>query len=919
MIVRECIYYINIRQAYLSSPYYAERISSRTILLQCVPESYLNERRLRKLYGDSVKRVTIPRTTKALANMVKEREQTAMRLEKAEVELIRKANAARVKQAKKTAKKEAKEARRASKTMATSETHELKQDDAAQSQLPHSDSVLSQQDLVAVGTNSISDDSQMEARGGCVVVELPGAATMEADEKDAEADEAVHVVRTDTSDTKRDDEEDEYAHPYGLDPKLADVRGSVAAQYIPVQQRPYHRPLGNFLRRVDTIRWTRNRLRELNVQIYKMRKQVRRGEGATLPAAFIEFHTQESAQAAHQVLVHHRPLQMSSRLLGVRPDEVIWKSLRMSWWERIARRFFVLSLVTLAVIFWSIPSAAIGLISQIDFLAKNIIVLSWLLKLPSVVVNFLQGFVPAIALSLWMAAVPIMLRFCGRVAGIPTVTMVELFVQNGYFAFQVVQVFLITTLTSAASAAFTDILENPIKAKDILATNLPMASNFYLSYILIQCLASSGTDLLHVFALIRHYGLDKMSSLPRTRYRAWRRLRPARWGGVFPVFANMGVIGRFNGALLRFVQNVFLFADSHFTAMSYACIAPLILVFAAGGMAAMRLVWRYNLLYVYDSDFDSKGLFYPRALLHLIIGLYLAEICLIGLFALHLAFGPLAMMVMFFIFTGLVHLSLGDAIAPLLQNLPQTLAMEPDVQREEREAKERARELARARAAEEGDETGANNDYYDTTQTFGEEQDGRGDGDNDDFIDDDDEGIETEDEEEHIVTSERALEGAGSIKATLAEWLKHTTKSKMQSEASRSGITDAFDKVALWTGAKRDPKKPPGLVARWLHPEEYEDFVALREALIEPEEKHRPKIEYPPGPRKRFCEFTPPEVWAPRPTLWIPRDEARVSRQEVAHTRKYTPVSDKAAIMDDKGRITVFFDEAPLHEPRLML
>ncbi|KAL3958205.1 hypothetical protein ACCO45_006367 [Purpureocillium lilacinum] len=219
--------------------------------------------------------------------------------------------------------------------------------------------------------------------------------------------------------------------------------------------------------------------------------------------------------------------------------------------------------------------------------------------------------------------------------------------------------------------------------------------------------------------------------------------------------------------------------------------------------------------------------------------------------------------------------------------------MEPDVQREEREAKERARELARARAAEEGDETGANNDYYDTTQTFGEEQDGRGDGDNDDFIDDDDEGIETEDEEEHIVTSERALEGAGSIKATLAEWLKHTTKSKMQSEASRSGITDAFDK--------------------------YEDFVALREALIEPEEKHRPKIEYPPGPRKRFCEFTPPEVWAPRPTLWIPRDEARVSRQEVAHTRKYTPVSDKAAIMDDKGRITVFFDEAPLHEPRLML
>ena len=56
-------------------------------------------------------------------------------------------------------------------------------------------------------------------------------------------------------------------------------------------------------------------------------------------------------------------------------------------------------------------------------------------------------------------------------------------------------------------------------------------------------------------------------------------------------------------------------------------------------MAAVRLVWRYNLIFVFDSDMDSKGLFYPHALLHLMVGLYLAEICLIGLFAIHLAFG----------------------------------------------------------------------------------------------------------------------------------------------------------------------------------------------------------------------------------------------------------------------------------------
>ena len=397
MIVRECIYYVNLRQAYLSSPYYSQRISSRTILLTCVPKQYLDEHRLRKLYGDSVKRVCIPRTTKALANLVKEREQTAMRLEKAEVELIQKANKAKDKQLKKASKKVSKKAAKESKI-----------ESKPQPPTTATGSVASQQDLVFESNGS--SDNGIATRGGCPVIELPADPDLEPFEKrefDGDHDETVKYNQVDET---INEEDDEYTHPYGLDPDLPDVRGSVAAQWIPVQARPYHRPLGNFGRRVDTIRWTRNRLRELNAQIFKMRRQVRRGDGNTLPAAFIEFDTQESAQAAQQVLAHHRPLQMSSRILGIRPDEILWATLRMPWWERIARRFFILSLVTAAVIFWSIPSAVIGLVSNIDFLAEKIVVLFWIKKLPTVIVNFLQGFVPAIALSLWMAAIPFMLR-----------------------------------------------------------------------------------------------------------------------------------------------------------------------------------------------------------------------------------------------------------------------------------------------------------------------------------------------------------------------------------------------------------------------------------------------------------------------------------------------------------------------------
>ena len=362
-IVRECIYYVNLRQAYLSSPFYADRISSRTIMITCVPKEYQDERRLRKLYGEDVKRVFIPRTSKALVYMVKEREQTAERLEKAEIALIRVANQARQKILRKNP------------------------DYVAEPADPD--------DLETVQSSASSDGSRVNLE-----VNLPGSKIYLEPQEEKKAGKSDEGEKQD----------DEYTHPYGLSESLPDVRGSVASLWIPVQRRPYHRPIGNFLRRVDTIRWTRQRLRDLNLQIFKLRRQVRRGDGITLPSAFIEFHTQEAAQAAHQVLSHHRPLQMSSRMLGVRPDEIIWSALRMPWWELIARRFAIFALVTFAIIFWSLPTAIIGSISNVQGLVGKLPFLSFLNKLPSVILNFIQSFLPPLALSLWMAAVPIMLR-----------------------------------------------------------------------------------------------------------------------------------------------------------------------------------------------------------------------------------------------------------------------------------------------------------------------------------------------------------------------------------------------------------------------------------------------------------------------------------------------------------------------------
>jgi hypothetical protein len=494
MVCRECIYYISLRQAYLLSPNYSCRLSTRTVLFTCIPKPYVEEAKLRKLFGDSAKNFWIVKDTSALRALVEDREATAARLQQAEVNLIRMANTARYKHLKKH---------------------------------PPASSTLNAHLNQAAAP---AEPSQHDSEKGETV-----DTTVRFSEPQVSALDSPTVEKPPDPD---------YVHPYGLDPLLPDVRGSVAALWLPVQSRPHHRPLRNFGRRVDTIRWTRERLKALNREIWKLRRKHRGGDGEPLNAAFVEFDSQASAQVAFQTLTHHQPLHMSPRYIGLQPDEIIWSALRVRWWEHIMRRFFVMGVITAAIIFWSIPAVLVGMISNIKSLSKNIFFLSWIMDLPGPILGVIQGLLPALALSWLMAAVPWMLRGCARVAGVPSHALVELYVQHAYFAFQVVQVFLVTTLTSAASAAIIDVLKDPMSVKDVLSENLPKASNFYLSYILIQCLGAGSGKLASFGDLIRHQIIGKVIMNPRSRFSRWKRLTKVHWGAEYPRFTNMGVIGR---------------------------------------------------------------------------------------------------------------------------------------------------------------------------------------------------------------------------------------------------------------------------------------------------------------------------------------------------------------------------------------
>jgi hypothetical protein len=124
--------------------------------------------------------------------------------------------------------------------------------------------------------------------------------------------------------------------------------------------------------------------------------------------------------------------------------------------------------------------------------------------------------------------------------------------------------------------------------------------------------------------------------------------------------------------------NTRLILTDHAAAIAYACIAPLVLGFATIGIFLYYLSYRYNLLFVVQTKVDTKGESYTRALQHLLTGVYLSELCLIGLFSLAKAPGPSLLMAILVVITILYHLTMNRHLSPLEQYLPSDLQAEDE-------------------------------------------------------------------------------------------------------------------------------------------------------------------------------------------------------------------------------------------------
>lgn len=295
--------------------------------------------------------------------------------------------------------------------------------------------------------------------------------------------------------------------------------------------------------KVDTINYCRKEVARLNLEIEQDQREPEKFP--LMNSAFVQFNHQVAAHMACQAVSHHTPNQMAPRVVELSPDDVIWDNMSIKWWESYLRTGLVVVTIVGLVIGWAFPVTFTGLLSQISYLAANYHWLRWLLKAPTWVRSIIQGILPQALLGLLLLLLPVILRLLAKTQGDHTGMAVELSVQQYYFAFLFVQVFLVVSISSGITTVIDQISHSPQSIPSILAENLPKASNYFFSYLLLQALSTSAGALVQVMGLLNWFILAPLlDSTARQKWRRQTKLPDMQWGTFFPVYTNFACIGQ---------------------------------------------------------------------------------------------------------------------------------------------------------------------------------------------------------------------------------------------------------------------------------------------------------------------------------------------------------------------------------------
>ncbi|KAK7363779.1 hypothetical protein VNO77_05936 [Canavalia gladiata] len=359
--------------------------------------------------------------------------------------------------------------------------------------------------------------------------------------------------------------------------------------------------------KVDAIDYYNTEIDKLSKEIALERDKVTNDPKSIMPAAFVSFKTRWGAAVCAQTQQTRNPTLWLTEW-APEPRDVYWSNLAIPYVSLTVRRLIMAVAFFFLTFFFMIPIAFVQTLASLDGIEKAAPWLKALIRVPFIK-SFIQGFLPGIALKLFLIFLPTILMIMSKFEGFGSISSLERRSASRYYLFNFVNVFLGNILTGTAFQQLDTFIHQPANKYPItIGTAIPLKASFFITYIMVDGWAGIAAEVLMLKPLIMYH--LKNFFLVKTEKDREEAMDP-------------GSIG-FNTGEPR-IQLYFLLG------LVYAAVTPTVLPFIIVFFGLAYVVFRHQIINVYNQEYESGAAFWPDVHFRVVIALIVSQIVLMGL------------------------------------------------------------------------------------------------------------------------------------------------------------------------------------------------------------------------------------------------------------------------------------------------
>lgn len=377
------------------------------------------------------------------------------------------------------------------------------------------------------------------------------------------------------------------------------------------KKRPTHR-IGFlcFGPKVDSLTFYQDQVDALETAIEMQKKKV-------LPPTNIGFITFTSVRTAMQAAqsLHDKDPRCMIVEPAPEPNDINWKWLTLRRAEVHTRRIVIYTFIALLFFFWTFPITFVSAFANLSTLSK-IQGLSFLvraLSYNSVIKGLVEGFLPSLALLLFLVILPYILRAILHQRGLRLHSEFDRQLVRLYWLFLLLNVFLVSVFAGTFFEVFARVLEHPQYIVSVLATSLPAQALYFTNYIVLQGYA--GYPIFWLFRLDEYLICKFMQMFICKTAREKKEAEEP-----MPLFYS-----------LLYARELLIFS----IALSYSSMVPLMLPFATLYFAIAYLTAKHNFVYVFTPHHEGNRM--TRLVIHCVmVGILIYQATMMGVLGLKL-------------------------------------------------------------------------------------------------------------------------------------------------------------------------------------------------------------------------------------------------------------------------------------------